>query len=172
MKQIYKLLTMLLFAVTFTACETYGDYEVEYSPIYPLSGEWIVNVYDANGVLYPDGSGYTCNTYNTADNSTNKMWIKMSTAKLAWGILGKVNCNVDAKDFNGDNIPNLVDSKDGATSETMFTVTNGKVTMDGYDTPTGHKADMIEFTLTNSKYPGETIVVKGFRKTGWNGEDY
>ena len=34
------------------------------------------------------------------------------------------------------------------------------------------KLDAIEFTLTSSKYPGQTMAVKGFRKTGWAGEDY
>ena len=94
MKKIYKLLAVLLAIVTFSSCETYGDYDVEYSPIYPLSGEWIVNIYDANGQLLPDAEGYTCNTYNTADNVADKMWVKMSTASTTWGILGKVNCNV------------------------------------------------------------------------------
>ena len=172
MKKIYKLLAVLLAIVTFSSCETYGDYDVEYSPIYPLSGEWIVNIYDANGQLLPDAEGYTCNTYNPADNVADKMWVKMSTASATWGILGKVNCNVQGLDFSGDNVPNLVDSADGTTSETTFTISGGKVTLDGYDTKTGYKADAIEFTLTSSKYPGQTMVVKGFRKTGWAGEDY
>ena len=103
MKKIYKLLAVLLAIVTFSSCETYGDYDVEYSPIYPLSGEWIVNIYDANGQLLPDAEGYTCNTYNTADNVADKMWVKMSTASATWGILGKVNCNVQGLDFSGDN---------------------------------------------------------------------
>ena len=38
MKKIYKLLAVLLAIVTFSSCETYGDYDVEYSPIYPRSG--------------------------------------------------------------------------------------------------------------------------------------
>ena len=55
MKKIYKLLAVLLAIVTFSSCETYGDYDVEYSPIYPLSGEWIVNIYDANGYCQMPG---------------------------------------------------------------------------------------------------------------------
>ncbi len=34
------------------------------------------------------------------------------------------------------------------------------------------RLDAIEFTLTSSKYPGQSMAVKGFRKTGWAGEDY
>ena len=44
MKQINKLLVILLALVTFSSCETYGDYEIEYTAIYPLCGEWVVNV--------------------------------------------------------------------------------------------------------------------------------
>lgn len=170
MKRINKIWTVLLALVTLTACETYGDYETEYSVIYPLSGEWIVNVYDANGQVVKEK--VTCNTYNTSENVANKMWIKMGAAANKYGILGKVNCDVEKKDFSGDNVPNLADSKDGATSTTTFTVPEGKIVLDGFETPTGHKVDAIEFTLTNSKYPGETLTVKGFRKTGWAGEDY
>lgn len=170
MKQIKKLLTVLLALITFTACETYGDYDTEYSVIYPISGEWIVTVYDAGGTAIKEK--VTCNTYNTTDNATDKMWVKMGAAANNYGILGKVSCSVPNKDFSGDNVPNLVDSKDGDTSATTFSVSAGKVTLQGFDTPTGHKADAIEFTLTNSKYPGETMTIKGFRKTGWIGEDY
>ena len=34
MKQINKLLVILLALVTFSSCETYGDYEIEYTAIY------------------------------------------------------------------------------------------------------------------------------------------
>ena len=44
MKQINKLLVILLALVTFSSCGTYGDYEIEYTAIYPLCGEWVVNV--------------------------------------------------------------------------------------------------------------------------------
>lgn len=170
MKQIKKILTVLLAMITLTACETYGDYETEYAVIYPLCGEWIVDVYDASGQVVQEG--VTCNTYNTSDNAVDKMWVKMGTAAVNYGILGKVNCNVANKDFSGDNILNLVDSTDGSTSSSTCSISGGKVVLNGYDTPTGYKADAIEFTMTNSKYPGETLTVKGFRKTGWAGEDY
>ena len=170
MKQMKKILIALLAVLTFTACETYNDYETEYSVLYPICGEWIVNVYNASGEVVKEK--VTCNTYNTSDNATDKMWIKIGVAANNYGILGKVNCSVPNKDFSGDNEPNLVDSEDGLTSGTTFSISGGKVTLDGFDTPTGYKADAIEFTLTNSKYPGETLIVKGFRKTGWAGEDY
>lgn len=170
MKSLNKIWMVLLVLVTFTACETYGDYKTEYSVIYPLSGEWIVNIYDANGKAIKEK--VTCNTFNTSANVPDKMWVRMGAAANIYGVLGKVDCDLEGKSFNGASVPNLVDSKDGETSATTFSVSSGKVILQGFDTPTGHKADAIEFTLVNSKYPDQTVTVKGFRKTGWAGEDY
>ena len=170
MKNIKYTIILLLSLLTFSACETYGDYEVELSPIYPLCGEWIVDVKDEAGTLVKQKT--SCNTYNTSANNTDKMWIKMGSKTVAYGMLGKVNCSVPNLSFNGDNIPNLLDATDGVTTSTSVTVTNGKITINGFDTASGHKADKIEFTMTNSKYPGKTYTVIGFRKTGWAGEDY
>lgn len=82
MKQINKLLVILLALVTFSSCETYGDYEIEYTAIYPLCGEWVVNVTGEDGGVLAEG--VTCNTYNTTDDATDKMWIKMSVATNDW----------------------------------------------------------------------------------------
>ena len=73
MKQINKLLVILLALVTFSSCGTYGDYEIEYTAIYPLCGEWVVNVTGEDGGVLAEG--VTCNTYNTTDDATDKMWI-------------------------------------------------------------------------------------------------
>lgn len=170
MKNIKYTIILLLSILTFSACETYGDYDVEYSPIYPLCGEWIVDIKDEAGAVVKQK--VSCNTYNTSANDVDKMWVKMGSKSVAYGVLGKVSCNVSGLTFNGDKIPNLLDATDGVNSTTTVTITNGTVAINGFDTASGHKADKIQFTMTNSKYPGKTYTVIGFRKTGWVGEDY
>ena len=165
MKQINKLLVILLALVTFSSCETYGDYEIEYTAIYPLCGEWVVNVTGEDGGL---AEGVTCNTYNTTDDATDKMWIKMSVATNDWGVRGKIHCDVTSKSFDGDGIANLLHADDGINSTVTFNI-SGKVIVDGYTTQANTKVDAIEFTLTQN---GKSMTVKGFRKTGWEGEDY
>ena len=166
MKQINKLLVILQALVTFSSCETYGDYEIEYTAIYPLCGEWVVNVTgEDRGVL---AEGVTCNTYNTTDDATDKMWIKMSVATNDWGVRGKIHCDVTSKSFDGDGIANLLHADDGINSTVTFNI-SGKVIVDGYTTQANTKVDAIEFTLTQN---GKSMTVKGFRKTGWEGEDY
>ena len=149
MKQINKLLVILLALVTFSSCETYGDYEIEYTAIYPLCGEWVVNVTGEDGGVLAEG--VTCNTYNTTDDATDK-----------------IHCDVASKSFDGDGIANLLHADDGINSTVTFNI-SGKVIVDGYTTQANTKVDAIEFTLTQN---GKSMTVKGFRKTGWEGEDY
>ena len=166
MKQINKLLVILLALLTFSSCETYGDYEIEYTAIYPLCGEWVVNVTGEDGGVLAEG--VTSNTYNTTDDATDKMWIKMSVATNDWGVRGKIHCDVASKSFDGDGIANLLHADDGINSTVTFNI-SGKVIVDGYTTQANTKVDAIEFTLTQN---GKSMTVKGFRKTGWEGEDY
>ncbi len=168
MKIINKILITFMSVIAFTSCETYGDYDQEFSVMYPVCGEWLVDVYKADTVFR---AGVTCYTYETAAGDTDRMWLRMGAAANEWGVLGKVDCNVEGRNFSVSNSQNLIDSSDGSTSSTTFSVSNGTVVLDGYDTASGYKADAIEFTFTNSKYPGETYTIKGFRKTGWE-EDY
>ena len=49
-----------------------------------------------------------------------------------------------------------------------ITISDGKVTIDGYNTPTGYKADHIVFTLDMGNYK---YVIEGHRRTGW-ADDY
>lgn len=155
----------------FSGCETYGDFDQKFSSIYPLAGEWVVNVYDTDGEMYPDGDGWTCTTFNTSENVSDKMWIKLGGKTNMWGILGKTDCSVPTLEFGSTNIVNLVHAVDGVNSEFTFSISKGKVVLDGYNTASGHKADAIEFTLTNSKFPDQVMVVKGFRRTGWSEDE-
>lgn len=76
--------------------------------------------------------------------------------------------DVASKSFDGDGIANLVHADDGINSTVTFNI-SGKVIVDGYTTQANTKVDAIEFTLTQN---GKSMTVKGFRKTGWEGEDY
>ena len=98
----------------------------------------------------------------------DKMWIKMSVATNDWGVRGKIHCDVASKSFDGDGIANLLHADDGINSTVTFNI-SGKVIVDGYTTQANTKVDAIEFTLTQN---GKSMTVKGFRKTGWEGEDY
>lgn len=178
MKPIKYLFFVLFALVAFTSCETYGDYEQEFSPVYPLSGQYYVKVYDQDGqemlmYTYKDDDdnlvevyGTYLYLYNTADNDADKLWIKLpSDEEFDAGILGKISCNVKTLTFSGA-AGNLVD--DGVTPVGEFNVTSGTVTLQSVTTPTEGKADGIEVKYTlNDK----TYTVKGFRRTGWSEDE-
>lgn len=169
MRIIKGLFTLCFFLVFASGCETYKDYEIEYSPVYPLSGEWLVRFTDPT--VTPSTSGmFVMSTFNTADNATDKMWIRVTStsataANVAYTgrICGKINCDVAARTFSGENVVNTY----SAATPLTFTITNGTVIKDGYDTATGGKSDKITFTITDSRKPGKTITVEGFRRTRW-----
>lgn len=152
-----------------TSCETYKDYDIDYSPIYPLSGEWLVRFTEPS--VTPSTSGlFVLSTFNTADNATDKMWIRVtSTSATAANVAytgrfdGKINCNVTALTFSGENVVNTYFT----TGTVQFTITSGSIVKDGYDTATGGKSDKITFTITDTRKPGKTITVNGFRRTRW-----
>jgi hypothetical protein len=167
MRMIKKLFILCFFLVITASCETYKDYVMEFSPVYPLSGEWLVRFTDTS--VTPSVSGLVVlSTFNTADNSTNQMWIRAtstSTAAAYTGrFTGKISCDVAAKTFSGSAVPNTFYT---AAPIPTFTVTGGTVITDGYDTATGGKSDKITFTITDTRKPGKTITVSGFRRTRW-----
>jgi hypothetical protein len=170
MKAIKFALLIIALAIFTASCEK--EPTVEYSPIFPISGEWKVQVKDASGnvLTYTNPSTgvvtskFVIGTYNTTDNSTTQMWIRgTSTTFPAGGALrGKINVDVAAKTFSGTAIPDLA-----ATTAQTFTITNGIVVLNGADTPSGYKADKISFTYVTSKKPGVTYLVEGYRRTMW-----
>ena len=170
MRMIKRLFILCFFLVIAASCETYKDYDIAYSPVYPLSGEWLVRFVDPS--VSADTSGiFVLSTYNTSDNSTNQMWIRAtSTSATAANIAytgrftGKISCDVAAKTFSGANVTNTFYT---AAAVQTFTITGGTVVTDGYNTATGGKSDKILFTITDSRKPGKTITVYGFRRTRW-----
>ena len=177
MKPINYLLDLMFAMVTFVSCDTYGDYEQEFAPIYPLSGQYYVKVLDENNeelvisTTKDDDESYNVYgtylyLYNTADNDKDKLWIKLpNTSLFKQGILGKISCNVEELTFNGT-AGNMV--ADGTTPVGEFTVTSGKVTLESVTTPTNGKADGIEVKYT---LEGKTYTIKGFRRTGWDDDE-
>lgn len=173
MRMIKNLFIMCFFLVFASGCETYKDYEMEFSPVYPLSGEWLVRFTDPS--VSPSTSGlWVLSTFNTADNATDKMWIRATAAKNTANatnnqatpgrFVGKINCDVAGLTFNGTDV---VNSFSTATTSMTFTITEGKIIIDGYDTATGGKTDKISFTMTDSRKPGVTYTVEGYRRTRW-----
>ncbi len=166
MRLIKKLFILCFFLVFATGCETYKDYEIAYSPVYPLSGEWLVRFTDTSVTPNVTTGIIVMSTFNTADNSSTQMWIRTtSTSTTYMGRFdGKINCNVSGLTFSGDNISNTYFT---VAPLNTFTITEGTIIINGYDTATGGKSDKITFKMTDTRKPGKVYSVSGFRRTRW-----
>lgn len=167
MRHVKYILFLFLLLLGFLSCETYGDYEIEYSSIHPLSGRYRVNIVDETGALVISTYG---DIANTSDESTTQCWLRIgaynTSATLAYSINGKINCDLNTLTFSGANIENLAGNV--IISTETFSVTNGNLTLNGVTTQSGTVTDAISFTFTNSRFPGKTYSVEGYRYTGWN----
>lgn len=168
MKSITKILAIIAFLAIIGGCETYNDSEIDTSVVYPLSGDWIVKFTDISVTPNITSGVFTINTYNTVDNSKTQMWIRStltSTSTAYTGrFRGKINCDVENLSFEGDQVSNTYYTTSPIPT---FNITEGKVEPDAYTTATGGKADKITLRMTDTRKPGKTYTVSGFRRTGW-----
>lgn len=163
--KIFKLFALIsLFAFALTSCETYEDQKVEYSPVFPISGQYIVDIYDAASpaLPIPDQTGYTLYTYNTASNESNVIWVRLSNASNPFGVLAKVSCSVQNLTFGTEKGINTL-----YTTNNELTITEGKVVLNGFDTKSGGKSDLITFKMKPTTNSAVTYIIKGFRRTAW-----
>jgi hypothetical protein len=178
MKSIIKSFVLLcVFAATLISCETYQDPEVEYSPIYPLSGEWRVRITNVNTNALVSSSMYTFGTYNTTDNSTTQMWIRTTSnvptfhpTSTLRTLKSKISCDVAGLSFSTTSIVQNLGVTTNAVIDTI-TITEGKITLGDVTMPSKVKSDRIRFKLTKTKSPGVTYLVEGYRRTRWQEDE-
>lgn len=175
MKSIIKSLFLFcVLAVSFMSCETYSDPKVDYSPIYPLSGEWRVRIRNLKAdTLVSKTAMYTFGTYNTSDNLTDKMWIRATSSIPTFTsttavktIKSKISCDVLSLTFSSTGVIQNLNVTTNAVVDTI-TITEGKIVQNSVVLPSGVNADRISFKLTKSKVPGVTFFVEGYRRTQW-----
>lgn len=157
-------LILALVGVTAASCKK--DHPgVEVSPVYPLSGEYYVHVYNADGsAARPTYT--TLTVYNTTDNVNNMVWMKMLTSTVPYALLGKVGCDVNAKTISGTG------TNVAFTPNKGFNVLEGKVMLDatilkGSKLP----ADSIYVKYTTDT-DGKTYILSGHRRSQYEEDQY
>lgn len=179
MKSIIKSIILFgVFAFSFVSCETYSDPKVDYSPIYPISGEWKVRITNLSTNALVATSLYTLSTYNTADNADNQMWVRLTssiptfspTTATVKTVKAKITCNVGALSFSTTGITQNLHVTTNAIVDTVA-ITDGSIKLKSVDMPSGVKSDRISFKITKTKAPGVTYLVEGYRRTQWNEDE-
>lgn len=147
-----------LFIVVLTSCETYNKkYKQEFSPIYPLCGEWRVNITDNTTQKTARATIYT---YDTANKEKDIMWVWVNNKK--YGTKCKIECNVADGTFGSKKTENKLL---GGTNDI-----EGKIVVNGAKTPSGGTEDSIEITYYSS-LTGHIYTISGYRRTGWSEDE-
>ena len=178
------------------SCETYKVDEPEMSAISAVDGKYMAFAYE-NGSSDPS-TMFAIVITNTTDNASDAGWITISDMDytgLHWQRLFSVRfkISVDAKAQTFQVTDSQVTEPRtawnpyiegaygsygsyytasyqwGSFDTSTATISGGKVVTDGVTTPSGYKADSIEFNYTLKYKDGssETYTVKGQKKTGW-----
>lgn len=175
MRQNIKLIALFAFmTIAFTSCEEegYADYDPGQTNVKEVSGEWYVKFLVDGEDIY--GIGYTLlDTYNTAANSSDTMWINdnMNT----WVYKVKVPVNIDAKTFSGNDLESSIDDDDDPVTpnyEVTVNISEGKVLKGAATTAAGNVTDSIHFKAVFSDDPGTIYQIAGFKRTGFEEDEH
>lgn len=189
MKKILYFLSFVLLAA-FTACSEGTDFDIEYTPIAPVGGQYKVNVYrgydasktdaefwasnpaQVDTIIKTDGKGSTLGILyaflsNTTDYDKDKAWIRVGnySSKAAYAINAKVSIDMSTYTFGGEGVDDFIGNS--ATATDKVTV-SGQCGHNTYTTASGTVTDEISFTYSRSDQPGYHYKVTGFKYTGWS----
>ncbi|WP_411973089.1 lipid-binding protein [Sphingobacterium sp. Lzh-3] len=160
MKHIFKYFLGFL-VLGFVACKQ-DQPAVEYSPIFPISGEWHTHVFNEDGSS-ASASLFALSTYNTSDNLSNVAWFKLSNVAQPFGVLAKVNVDVPNKTFVAGQYINTLPVPANSTAITLI---EGKIMLNASTQPSKAVADSI-YVKYKTGVNGKTYIVKGHRRTQW-----
>lgn len=160
MKHIFKYFLGLL-VLGFVACKKEQP-AIEYSPIFPISGEWHTHVFNEDGTS-ASASLFALSTYNTADNLSDVAWFKLSSSAQPFGVLAKVKVDVPNKTFVAGEYKNTLPVPANSTSITLI---EGKIMLNASIQPSKVVADSI-YVKYKTAVNGKIYIVKGHRRTQW-----
>ncbi len=147
----------------------YGDYEVEYLPTYPISGDWRVKqvTLSSTGQDSIIAANYSkLYISNTAFNTKDTIWVELDLFKA------KVFAAVSAKTFGSESVKNWNaydnikrDSVISAAGDSIVSVQNGKILNLVPKGPFG-KDDSIYFEVKISAKKNNAVFFKNYKFYG------
>ena len=140
--------------------------DIEYSPVFPISGEWYVHVANLDGTAARP-TYTTLTTYNTSDNSNNQIWMKMLTSTVNYGLLGKATCDVNAKTISGTDLTNIA-----FTPNKKFSILEGKVLLNATTLKSSKIVTDSIYVRYTTETDGKTYILSGHRRSQFEGDQY
>ena len=174
-------LCIAILSMTFASCE---KDEVGGTATQALAGEWYVtaDACDANGNVIEGGEDlfgvgkFLLNTYNTADNSSDKIWINDNGN--FWNFRLKLAADINNLSFSSNGaVANTALNQDGSVYDDQVTIEGGKILPKAGLTPHGTPADSIVFyvSFSDDEYPAAygyaKYKISGIRYSGLTQDD-
>ncbi len=181
--RIYRYILGMILAWTMSACTEGTDFDIEYTPIAPIGGQYVVTITcgydetktDAEFWAHPTGVEEVGQIYAFLSNTTNfdadKAWIRVGNynGKAGHHINAKISIDMTTYKFHGEAVDNFVGNS--ATAVDKVTV-DGYCTHNQYTAPSGAITDYICFTYSRTESPGYHYKAEGWKYTGWEEDDY
>lgn len=186
MKKLSYLLGMFIAALAFTSCNEGTDFDIDYTPIAPIGGQYDIIIYEGEDASMTDEQFWAShdinsedveqlNDYgdiyaylsNTTDYDSDKAWLRVGSysAKSSYNINAKISINMADYTFGGTDVDDFIGNSatpvDKATVK-GFCKRNG-ITTEASKTTT----DYIEFTYSRTGAPGKHYKAIGFKYTYW-----
>lgn len=168
-KNIFSILSLVLLLFAATSCE---KDPIGGTATQDTAGDWYVTMAaltESGEVIDEDFFGlgnFHVITFNTADDKSNEMWISDLENNGYFPFQCKINVNTETATFQAEGSQNILD-------DNKVTITGGKIVKGGAITPSGQKADAIEFFVSfdNDPYPAaygyKHYKISGYRYTGF-----
>ena len=160
MKKYLKIIALFFIGFSIISCEDdgYEDFNAGETAVQGVSGEWYVKILLDN---QPLSGYYLLDTYNTASNSADTLWINDNGNLYDFKVKTPVT-SLDNKTFGGDNLVNQVEDY-----EINVNINNGKILTNEALTEAGNVSDSIYFEAEFSDDPGTIYQFAGYRRTGF-----
>jgi len=167
-KTILKLIVFSLVIFIFASCDTYPEYEQEYSPSYPICGNYFVMNYSPDAKAnYEDAISdmYEIYLYSSSIEAEKYVWINTQVALASTSFRVKTEYNIETLSFDGVMLPHSPSSALPPDSAVKYiTIDESIIIEKEWPIP-----DSISFKV--SIYDGEkaldsVIYVQGHRSTG------
>ena len=196
MKKLITLSAFVAALACFFSCETYKVDDPEMTAISNVDGKYMAFAYEEGSTEATTMFGIVIT--NTTNNDDDAAWITISDMDytgLSWtrlfAVRFKISVDADNQTFQVTDSPvteprtawnPYVESAYGSYGSyytatyqwgsfgtKTASISGGKIVTDGVTTPSGYKADSIEFSYTLKYDDGtsESYTVKGQKKTGW-----
>lgn len=166
---ITKIIVALFVVSTAISCDDqgYDDYKQISTPALPLSGEWFIDISDAEGNVLVQHTLHK--TYDTNDgDGTMYLSDRIGAGPddfSGYYLESKVQTNVPNLTFSANDVENVSDGS-------IVTITNGKILKGVGHSRTGVVTDSIYFEGEFDYDPGNKIIFAGHRRTGFNEDEY